>query len=291
MPYMKKEKPIKRKGVRILAAVCGGFLGAAFLLVCALQIGLWVSDGIECWHPDYEKADLSAVLAQETLSESDYELLYRQTGLTRLGIDRALARGTAGIARIKAIQDRFFTESTTVRDPFAPWTCTDHADQPGVNIFLEEGDVIVTSSTHISCFRVGHAGIVVDGRRERILQAKNYGEPSSETGADYFTDRVNFMILRPKAEQEVLEQAAAYAEENLKGIPYSAFAGIFTAKDSIQKTQCAHLVWYAYRQFGLDLDGNGGAIVLPFDLANSSQMELVQVFGFDPDRLWDRLFY
>ena len=39
------------------------------------------------------------------------------------------------------------------------------------------------------------------------------------------------------------------------------------------------LVWYAYRQFGLDLDGNGGALVLPFDLANSSQMELVQVFG------------
>ena len=76
-----------------------------------------------------------------------------------------------------------------------------------------------------------------------------------------------------------------------KGIPYSAFAGIFTAKDSIQKTQCAHLVWYAYRQFGLDLDGNGGALVLPFDLANSSQMELVQVFGFDPDRLWERLFY
>ena len=51
------------------------------------------------------------------------------------------------------------------------------------------------------------------------------------------------------------------------------------------------LVWYAYQKFGLDLDGNGGALVLPFDLANSSQMELVQVFGFDPDRLWERLFY
>ena len=45
-------------------------------------------------------------------------------------------------------------------------------------------------------------------------------------------------------------------------------------------------MWYAFKHFGIDIDSNGGAVVLPKDIANSDELELVQNFGFDPDKLW-----
>ena len=34
-------------------------------------------------------------------------------------------------------------------------------------------------------------------------------------------------------------------------------------------------------QFGIDIDGNGGKVVSPWNIANSDKLELVQSFGFD----------
>ena len=45
-------------------------------------------------------------------------------------------------------------------------------------------------------------------------------------------------------------------------------------------------MWQSYRQFGLDLDYNGGALITPKDLANSPDVDIVQVFGFDLEKLW-----
>ena len=45
-------------------------------------------------------------------------------------------------------------------------------------------------------------------------------------------------------------------------------------------------MWYAYKQFGVDLDANGGCVVKPRDMANSEYMQVVQVFGFDPEKVW-----
>ena len=57
-------------------------------------------------------------------------------------------------------------------------------------------------------------------------------------------------------------------------------------EDSFTRTQCAHLVWYAYRHFGVDLDSNGGLVVTPPEMANSPYVEVVQIYGFDPVKLW-----
>ena len=54
-----------------------------------------------------------------------------------------------------------------------------------------------------------------------------------------------------------------------------------------EKTHCAHLVWYAYRSYGYDLDGDGGRIVTPKDLSKSSLLEPVQVVGVSPMGLWE----
>lgn len=97
------------------------------------------------------------------------------------------------------------------------------------------------------------------------------------------------MILRPKFPKEFREQVAEYAKENLLGVKYSFAVGILSKKyneDSFTRTQCAHLVWYAYRHFGVDLDSNGGLVVTPPEMANSPYVEVVQIYGFDPVKLW-----
>ena len=93
------------------------------------------------------------------------------------------------------------------------------------------------------------------------------------------------MVLSPK-DKDVKDKVAEYALKNLVGINYSSLVGIFSSKNSISKTHCSHLVWYAYKQFGIDLDSNGGTMVMSKDIANSPYLEIVQIFGFEPNKLW-----
>ena len=93
--------------------------------------------------------------------------------------------------------------------------------------------------------------------------------------------------MRPKASKELKQEVVEYAKNNLTGIPYTAFASSFT--DSINKTQCAHIVWYAYHMFDYELLDSNKLIVMPYDLACSEKVEVVQTFGFDPNVLWDSL--
>ena len=51
-------------------------------------------------------------------------------------------------------------------------------------------------------------------------------------------------------------------------------------------THCSHLVWQAYKHFGYDIDSDGGPLVTCNDIARSDLLEVVQVYGFDPDALW-----
>ena len=66
---------------------------------------------------------------------------------------------------------------------------------------------------------------------------------------------------------------------------YATFSGK-KFQQPLKGTQCAHLVWYAYKNFGIDLDCNGGCVVKPQDMANSPYMQVVQIYGFDPEKLW-----
>ncbi len=42
-------------------------------------------------------------------------------------------------------------------------------------------------------------------------------------------------------------------------------------------------MWYAYHKFGIDIDSNGGKIVTPYQILNSENLSVVQVFGMDPE--------
>ena len=281
-----KEKSKKLSKKIIFAIVCAAIIGTIVIACIGMQIAFVIADKIQCYHPDYEKVDISGILEKKELSEDDYALLYRQTGLTKLGVDRALERGETGIKRITRIQDSYFKEYKVINEFFCPYVCQDKIDGYAENVYLEDGDIIVSSSTHLSGWRVGHAGLVTSATGNKVLQASAIGEASDFGTIRDFTDRVNFIVLSPKVDKQTKSEVVDFAAKNLQGKIYDPTAGVFSSKNSADKTQCAHLAWYAYNQFGIDLDCNGGLVVTPKDIANSPLVEVVQVFGFDPVKLW-----
>lgn len=283
---MKKVKKLTKWS--IFWIVAGAIIGALLIAALGLEIAFLIADKIEVWSPDYDKIEISEILDKDELSDSDYDILYAQTGLTKTGIDRALSRGTAGKQKILEIQNEYFSEYTVLNDKFAPYVCTDrlNGNKKITNIYLENGDIVVTSSTHISGFRIGHSGLVTNGAQGNVLQAMAYGTPTFVGKIGDFTSRVNFMILSPKADAETRNKVVDFALENYKGVAYSGLIGVFSPKDTTEKTQCAHMIWQSYKNFGIDLDYNGGLLITPKDIANSPEVELVQVFGFDPVSLW-----
>ena len=284
---MKKKRGKLPK--RIIALIVFGsiviFLAAAYGF---MELAFTLADRIVCWAPDYEKTDISAILAKEELSDEDYEILYAQTGLTEKGIDRCRARGAEGKLRAERIQRDYFTEHTVANEKFAPLVCTDRIGSYIQHAYLEPGDIVVTSATHLTGWRIGHAGLVT-GANGSVLQANAIGDKSALASISDFTSRVNFMIFSVRdevASESVKNEVAAYAKENLLGKVYDPTAGVLSDKNKVDRTQCAHIVWYAWKQFGIDLDSNGGPVVTPKNIANSDKLELIQVFGFNPQTLW-----
>lgn len=281
-----KEKAIKLSKKLIALIVCAAIIVSLGIACIGLQIAFVAADKIECWRPDYEKTDISGILDKRKLTGNDYAVLYKQTGLTKIGIDRALANGNAGKSRILSIQDDYFAEHKVINEFFAPFVCQDKIDGKVSYAYLEDGDIVVSSSTHISGWRAGHAGLVTSGSGNKILQASVVGETSDFGSMLDFNDRVNFIILSPKVDIETKAQVVEFAKDNLVGKIYDPTVGVLSKKSNTDRTQCSHLVWLAYHEFGIDLDSNGGLVVTPKDLANSPYVDVVQVFGIDPIKLW-----
>lgn len=264
------------------------FASVILLLLILLQTGMVIAHCWEPYSPDYEKTDIRSILKKSKLSDEEYETLYRQTGLTRVGVDGLLRKKDA--ETILSIQNDFFAGYETESEVFGPFVCWEkYPASVAIHMAeIEDGDILISPSTHFSCFRFGHAALVVDGKRQLLLNAVGYENLTSVEPISLFNTRSAFLILRPKTSEEIRKKVAAYARENLTGLNYSLTTGIFGKKydENIKRTHCSHLIWYAYAHFGIDLDSNGGAIVLPRDIANSSELELVQAYGFDLDELW-----
>lgn len=141
---------------------------------------------------------------------------------------------------------------------------------------LENGDVLVTDSTYCLGWRHGHAALVVDAARGITLEAYAVGTTSDFGGTADWEYYPRVSVLRLKAPKEVREQIAAYAKEELTGIPYRLGSGMIDDKDMDEAywgSQCAHLVWLAFYKFGYDVDGDGGWLVTPYDLEISDCFE------------------
>lgn len=260
------------------------FSAVIAVISIVLQYGVYANHKSGAWTPDYEMCDILSVLEKKNFSEEDYEILYAQTGLTKTAIDELVSAGKT--EKILRIQKAFFTEYEWVNEPFAPFTCSDRLNEVIPLAELEDGDIIITPNSHFSFFKTGHVALVVDAANGRILNATGYGNKSGLEDITELSCRPGFLILRIKAEKEIRNAVVEYAKDNLTGLKYSLLSGIFEEDGKITKTQCSHLVWYAYNHFGIDLDSNGGLFVWPNDISNSTELEVVQVYGMDPEKLW-----
>jgi uncharacterized protein YycO len=146
---------------------------------------------------------------------------------------------------------------------------------------LENGDIIITLSIHTFGWRHGHAAIVTDAYNGETVQAVMMGEQSAIGNISEWSQFPLVAVLRVKdMDRATRQKVADYAKGNLVGLEYSLFAGMFgSQEETLTQTQCAHLVWYAYNQFGVDLDSNGGDTVIPKDILKSDKLEIVQVYG------------
>ncbi len=280
-----KEKSNKKR----LLALLFGVLIFVVAVLGALEAGvIYTATSWKRWYADYEMEDISALLEKEELTEAEYDHLYRQTGLTRRGIDDTRAKED-GVSRILEVQRAFFSRPTLKNKHFAPFTYMEElTDARTAFCYLQEGDIIVSASTRVSWWRYGHACVVVDAEQRQLAEAVAVGYDSEIVNIATCDRLADFLVLRPKVSMQTKAEVVSLIKDELLGIPYRFSVGILSKKnpERLKATQCAHFVWYAYKQFGVDLDSNGGGLVKPQDIALSSEVELVQAFGFDLEKLW-----
>ena len=230
--------------------------------------------------------------------------LFRQTGLSKAGVDALKSTGRQTL--LLTLQERFFTP---VEQECAPNTIVSWAEhlageeKSGQEIpVVEEGDILINFNCHFFGWRNGHAAIVIDAERGITLEAALWGKPSEKMRMRHWSSYANAVHLRVSEEAAASALAAsgiardtsiaasaqlgclaaAFAEEYENGVMYGLFSGIpdkAPAPSAFEKTQCAHLVWYAYKQFGLDLDADGSWLVTPRDIAKSDKLVVIEAFG------------
>ena len=156
---------------------------------------------------------------------------------------------------------------------------------------LKAGDILVTKSTKTLMYRHGHAALVLDPEKGETMEALMLGEPSAILDVDNWRSYPTLLVLRPKnLDKETVDGLIRFAREQLLDVPYSLLTGMLqkdkSSMEQIDRTHCAHLVWQAYRQAGMDIDADGGWLVTPHDIADSTAFSVVFSHGFGPDGGW-----
>lgn len=299
------------------------FLKAAVCAIVAFSI-LWIAnDEVKLnpvYIPTYERVSLDNIFEETkttgnfgdkkkesyniVLTENEYELIFKQTGLGRSAVDYIIKNKKDYKKEIEKFQKIFF-------DGY-PYTCAKIGvlthnermrDKNGKKIKgnelvdLRPGDVLVNLSAYTLGFRHGHCGIVVDkpkkGKEAKTIEAIYVGSPTKYQTTGKWRSCPTFIHLRISKEaaeskgytqEELGRLFAAYTKEKCLDVSYGLFPGISNNNyGNIRKTHCSHLIWYVYNQFGYDVDSDGGIIVTPADIAASDLFEIVQVYGINPD--------
>lgn len=290
-----------RKALYRTAAVLLGVLVFCGALLLSLMIADYACEGSARTLPSYAKEDISALADKEgAWTEEEIRTLFRQTGLGECALvemkKQVVYENDALVPlskRLQPFQDALFYEGKTEHEVVALCSRRDIM----VNYYapvapvMQAGDVFVNSSTHTLGYRNGHSSLVLD-EFGTVLESLEFGAESavSTSGDVWFAQSSNFILLRLRdVDKDARAKIANDAVAQLKNIPYSLTVGVLSKKDqgtNPKSTQCSHLVWQAYKNAGYDIDYNGGMVVSPHDIARSPLFEIVQVYGFDPDKLW-----
>ena len=275
---LKKKHPVLR-GFGVALAV---FLA----IVLVLEIGVFANHFYkDAYYPDYQKEDISFVLDKEELSDDDYALLFKQTGLTRAGVDALIFAGKRD--DVLKIQEDYFARYEVKKIQFSPLTCCHENYEDIETVPLQNGDVFISPTSHFSFFSMGHSAIVVDAQENKIVNSTGYNNKSCYEDVYAITIDPSFVVLRPKLSHFERTQLVEYVKNELLDLPYSISVGVLYPKfsEKPKATNCSHLIWQAYKKLGLDIDSNGGRVVMPLDIALSEHFEILQIRGIDPESL------
>ena len=241
---------------------------------------------------NYPKEDISEVLSKDFLTEEDYNLLFKQTGLSPYVSAKLIENGNKDF--LLKMNELYLNTPEIKKDFVAfPVTASErnlHQITPLAD--LKKGDILVTFNTHTLDWRHGHCGMVLDEEKGILLEHMSIGNLSCLTYANNWGEYPGFVVLR-YPEESVSEKAAEYAKEHLVGIDYNILAGVLKKDKSDEKvpesSHCSHIVWQAYKAAGVDIDPNGGIFVTPLNIAMSDKLQVVQLYGLNPEKYKDRL--
>lgn len=282
----------RRIGKRI-----AGTIIVILLVICLINFLNWLTEGEGVWRPDYQKVELDGIASREELTDEEYHTVFRQTGLGKAAVDELL-RGKDGDQRERILdnyQESFFSSKRYECRKVAVIVYEERLRSEEGNLVrgfeianLKNGDILITKATHSLGWRHGHAAIVTNAAKGETLEAILLGNPSILQNVSKWRTYPSFIQLRLKdGEAADPEKIAEYAKKEILGLPYGLLTGIpAKAPEYLKKTQCAHLVWYPFERFGYNLDSDGSWLVTPKDIAHSDLLEVVQVYGVNPEEIW-----
>ncbi|MFA9423112.1 MAG: hypothetical protein ACERLG_06020 [Sedimentibacter sp.] len=285
-----KIKHIKHKKLLVIFSIIFVILG----IISAMEAIIEPSGYI---YPDYPQEDISTILKSDKISEDDYKELFYQTGLGKTAIDELL-QNKQGIDDILKFQETFFTKSNVYCESIGIITSQESiVNDQGNPMYgfdlapYKNGYVLITKATHSLGWRHGHAAIITDAEKGETLEAVILGSNTMLQDINKWRVYPSFIMLKLKdTYQNTLDEIAKYAKDNLNDKIYGLTIGLTSRKNpalkDLKATQCAHLVWYPFMQFGYDIDSDGSWLVTPKDIANSDLFEVIQIYGVDPSQIW-----
>ena len=234
--------------------------------------------------PEYEKTDISQILKKDLLTDDDYMLIFKNTGVSP-GAAKDMIENDQSDVLIE-LNNLYFTKPEIYKNYIAYPVTLEEQNKTQVTplVPLKKGDILVTFNTQTLEWRHGHCGLVMDDDGRIILEHAAIGHTSGLSNSSVWGEYPAFAVLR-YPDPEVSSKAADYANENLIDIDYRITAGVIdkdkTGEDNLV-SHCSHIVWQAYKSVGVDIDADKSFIVSPKDVALSPELEVVQIFGIDP---------
>jgi uncharacterized protein YycO len=142
------------------------------------------------------------------------------------------------------------------------------------------GDILITvfdsDNNDINAISMGslttHAAFV-DSDPKKVLEVLPDGVQNGEN--DWRTRYKKVLVLRPKLDEKTITGAIEYGHTRI-GTPFNFF---FFNKTTTDNFYCSQFVWRCFMNSGVDLDGNGGKTVFPYDFIQSDKVSIVYKQG------------
>lgn len=238
-----------------------------------------------------KQIDIEKIIS-DGITDEEYMILKKQTGLSKSAVCDIMQTNNP-LAELRDFQKQNFSEyNVDCNYLFFPVTKAETLnDENGKAVKLKlpplkTGDILITKSTHTLFFRHGHAALLTNADEAETLEAMMIGMNSDYGTIAGWRRYSSLAVLRPKnLSDNEIEKVVNYAREKLYDVKYDLLSGVFNKTknetEEILKTHCSHLVWSAYKSQGVDIDSDGGVLILPQDLLKSEKLEVIWSYGIN----------